>query len=218
MTDQPDPDSTQDIHLPPPVEPTRQLRKPPPPGPTSQIRRPPQRNYPLPTPHPPARPGEEPPWWQTINRDRETSAPPTPVEQQLPASHPVQPHPASALSQPTGQVSSPRLPRIRFVSGGVAIAATVAIVLGAILGTQNERPTKVLDISKAQEGVAGVLLDPVSGYGVRSLGPVACNNGSNPVVRQGESFICDVVVDGANRRVAVVFQDDSGTYAVDRPR
>jgi len=76
----------------------------------------------------------------------------------------------------------------------------------------------VLDISKAQRGVEQVLMDPVDGYGAKAVTKVVCNGGINPVVRKGSGFDCDVIVDGTSRRVAVVFQDDQGTYAVDRPR
>ena len=45
-----------------------------------------------------------------------------------------------------------------------------------------------------------------------------CNDGKDPGVKKGASFTCDVVVDGRQRQVLVVFQDDDGTYEVDRPR
>ena len=47
---------------------------------------------------------------------------------------------------------------------------------------------------------------------------LVCNDGVNPAVEKGAESTCEAVVDGVARRVAVVFQDDAGTYAVDRPR
>lgn len=104
------------------------------------------------------------------------------------------------------------------IGAGLSVAVAAAIAIGAMLGSQPGSSATVLDVSKAQQGVAQVLVDPVNGYGVTSLGSVACNNGANPVVQQGNSFTCAVVIEGAQRNVTVVFQDDDGTYAVDRPR
>lgn len=87
-----------------------------------------------------------------------------------------------------------------------------------VLSGRTGPSAKVLDIAAAQRGVAAVLVDPVIGYGVTSVSAVVCNDGVDPPVRRGESFTCQVVVDGTSRRVLVVFQDDDGTYAVDRPR
>ncbi len=80
------------------------------------------------------------------------------------------------------------------------------------------KTTQVLDITAAQRGVEQILRDPIDGYGAESVTKVVCNNGVNPAVKTGAEFICEAVVDGAPRRVAVVFQDAVGTYAVDRPR
>jgi hypothetical protein len=38
------------------------------------------------------------------------------------------------------------------------------------------------------------------------------------MIQKGGTFTCEVVVDGRKRVVTAVFQDDSGTYEVDRPR
>ena len=79
-------------------------------------------------------------------------------------------------------------------------------------------PTTVLDITTAQFGVEQILRDPIDGYGLNDVRGVVCNNGSNPVIRQGAAFSCLATVDGVQRDVSVVFQDADGTYAVDRPR
>ena len=77
---------------------------------------------------------------------------------------------------------------------------------------------KVLDVSKAEAGVQRILVDPADGYGATSVTNVVCNNGNDPEIKKGATFTCDVVVDGRKRQVLVVFQDDEGTYEVDRPR
>lgn len=78
--------------------------------------------------------------------------------------------------------------------------------------------TRVLDVAKAQHGVLQVLTDPVDGYGLTNVTRVTCNEGKNPTIQSGSGFSCDVVVDGTTRRVAVIFKDNEGTHAVDRPR
>lgn len=75
-----------------------------------------------------------------------------------------------------------------------------------------------LDVDQAQAGVAQVLTDPINGYGRDSVTNVRCNNGRNPLVRKGDSFTCQVTVDGADRQITAVFSDDTGIYQVDRPR
>jgi hypothetical protein len=77
---------------------------------------------------------------------------------------------------------------------------------------------RVLDVSKAQAGARQILMDPRDGYGAENVTTVVCNNGRDPVTQNGGTFTCEVVVDGRKRVVTAVFQDDSGTYEVDRPR
>ncbi len=101
---------------------------------------------------------------------------------------------------------------------GIAVIAVEAVALGVVLSRLQHSDSKVLDVSSAQRGVEQVLIDPVDGYGAQSVTEVVCNNGADPEVRKGTAFSCDAVVDGTPRQVVVVFQDDEGTYAVDRPR
>lgn len=225
MTDTPDSDQTREIHL-PPSGPTRQFQAPPPAGPTRQMRTPPPpRPGPGPGPHNPpllAANSDELPWWQTINRDRPpVASPPAPPRQPPPrrqplpiANHPIKPPPSPIPAESRTWLSQ----RNMLIAATVVVAVSAAVAVGATLGSRKASSAKVLDIGKAQQGVTQVLIDPVNGYGVTTLGSVACNNGTNPVVQQGNGFTCDVVVDGVQRHVAVVFQDDVGTYAVDRPR
>lgn len=227
MTQWPDRARTRRIQVPPSDEPTQPIRIPPP-RPTPAVRRTHQHRPVRATPPPPAPDRGEPPWWQTINRDRRAVPPRVPVE----SAPPVGPPPPEVLRTPVAD-PSPRPPSSRPPSSGrtppqrlrrgIVIAAgttavTVAVAIGAMLGSRTDSPGRVLDVAAAQRGVAAVLVDPISGYGVASVDAATCNNGVNPPVRRGESFSCDVVVDGAPRRVLVVFQDDDGTYAVDRPR
>jgi len=91
--------------------------------------------------------------------------------------------------------------------------------VGLALSSTRTRPApRVLDIAMAQTQVERILRDPLDGYGVGSVIALVCNHGLNPAVEKGSGFTCEAVVDGAPRRVAVMFQDDEGTYAVDRPR
>jgi hypothetical protein len=77
---------------------------------------------------------------------------------------------------------------------------------------------KVLNVNKAQEAVKQVITDPVTGYGVENVTNVRCNNGENPTAKKGDTFTCEVTVDGKKHEVRAVFIDDNGTYEVDRPR
>ncbi len=79
-------------------------------------------------------------------------------------------------------------------------------------------PPTVLDIAATQRQVEQILRDPLDGYGADVVTRVVCNDGVNPTVKEGAGFTCEAVVDGAKRQIAVVFQDEVGTYAVDRPR
>jgi len=96
--------------------------------------------------------------------------------------------------------------------------AAMAGALGVGLMASNGTATTVLDITKVEQAVEQLVVDPVDGYGATTVTEVVCNNGINPIVKKDTGFSCNVVVDGEAKRVAVFFQDDAGTYAVDRPR
>lgn len=91
-------------------------------------------------------------------------------------------------------------------------------VVAVLLNRHAASSSTVLDVGSAQRGVQDVLVDPIEGYGVTTVSDVVCNGGKNPAVRTNGSFTCEVLVDGVQRHVTVVFLDDQGTYAVDRPR
>lgn len=244
MTDNPDPDKTRETRTPPPRDhPTRDIPTPPPPDrPTREISAPQRPVPPLPPRPIPPRPAggggkahpPELPWWQTIRRDapppipnpkpvpqqRIFTRPPQPVVPKPPPRPPVRPmaRPVQAPSAPVS-ASAPKPPRRALLFGVVAaVAVGVAVAIGAVLAGTNTSSTAVLDVTAAQRGVEQVLLDPVDGYGLTSVGSVVCNDGVNPNVSQGTGFECAVLVEGVQRRVNVVFQDDQATYAVDRPR
>ena len=102
----------------------------------------------------------------------------------------------------------------------VGAAAISAGALGLWLGLSrlDAANGNVLDVSKVEANVGRILVDPVEGYGATNVSDVVCNGGDDPVIESGGTFTCEVVVDGQRRRVLAVFQDDNGTYAVDRPR
>jgi hypothetical protein len=99
--------------------------------------------------------------------------------------------------------------------GGLALVGGLWFTgfFDSITGTGN-----VLDVKKAEAGVQQILSDPVNGYGVNDVTSVKCNGGKDPQVEAGKGFTCDVVINGAQRQVQVVFRDDAGTYEVDGPR
>ena len=101
--------------------------------------------------------------------------------------------------------------------GVIAITAG-AVGLMAGLSKFDVLKGKVLDVSKAEAGVQRVLLDREVGYSATNVSDVECNDGKSPEIKKGASFTCEVVVEGRKRNVLVVFQDDNGTYEVDRPR
>jgi hypothetical protein len=103
------------------------------------------------------------------------------------------------------------------IVSGIAVVAVEAIILVAVL-TLPGSITKDLDVTKAQEGVAQILADPVNGYGAQSVSDVQCNNGKNPIAAKDRTFTCEANVDGTHRQITAVFVDDHGTYEVDWPR
>ena len=122
-------------------------------------------------------------------------------------------------------------PRSR-VGAAVAVVATIlaspspavlaAIVVAVVLVLGFWKPgffvTTKLDVNKAQQGVQQILTDETNGYGAKNVKDVKCNNGSDPEVKSGQTFDCDVNIDGTKRTVKVTFKDDKGTYEVGRPK
>lgn len=162
------------------------------------------------------------PWWARPGGAPLRGRPP------IPPSHYEQPRTPPPPRQHTPPPQPPREPRPddakrsrrrTLLWAGAAIVAFEAVVLAAALsyfgyfdgGT-------VLDIRQAERGVVAILSDPINGYGANNVTAVRCNGGEDPEVKRGNSFVCDVTVNGAPRQVRVVFRDDAGTYEVDGPR
>jgi hypothetical protein len=101
---------------------------------------------------------------------------------------------------------------------GVLAVVIVAVVLVMGFWKPGFFVTTKLDVNKAQAGVQQILTDQTNGYGVKTADNVKCNNGQNPTVKKGDTFTCDVSVDGQHKQVTVTFQDDKGTYEVGRPK
>ena len=103
--------------------------------------------------------------------------------------------------------------------GAVLVRAVWAVAAVLVLGfwTPGFFVTTKLDVNKAQAGVQQILIDESNGYGAKNVKDVRCNNGENPTVKKGDTFNCEVSIDGTKRQVTVTFQDDKGTYEVGRP-
>jgi hypothetical protein len=102
--------------------------------------------------------------------------------------------------------------------GGIAGAVVLLIVAGVSIWAWKFRDSTVIDVAQAEAGVREILSDPINGYGSNTISAMRCNGGKNPSAAKGDSFTCEVEIDGAVRHVTVVFQDDKGTFAVDGPR
>ena len=105
---------------------------------------------------------------------------------------------------------------------GTILGALGALALALLLILGFWKPgffvTTKLDVNKAQQGVQQILTDDSNGYGAKNVKDVKCNNGQNPAVKKGDTFNCEVSIDGTKRQVTVTFQDDKGTYEVGRPK
>jgi hypothetical protein len=82
----------------------------------------------------------------------------------------------------------------------------------------SKRSLARVDVDAAQSGVQQILTDESNGYGAKNVKDVKCNDGQSPTVKKGETFDCEVSIDGTKRQVTVTFQDNDGTYEVGRPK
>ena len=105
---------------------------------------------------------------------------------------------------------------------GTILGGLGALLLALLLVLGFWKPgffvTTKLDVNKAQQGVQQILTDESNGYGAKNVKDIKCNNGQNPQVKKGDTFNCEVSIDGTKRQVTVTFQDDKGTYEVGRPK
>jgi hypothetical protein len=172
----------------------------------------------------------ETPWWQQMRRHPPSapshSAEPQAAPYQQPAYPPAQQGQGQyypQYAQPPGQHGQPadgptHSKRWLLIAAGVLFGALVAVAVAVGLLAFGAFDRQVLDVTKAQEGVKHVVTDPTTGYGVENVTDVKCNGGENPSAKKGDTFTCQVTVDGKQRKVNAVFVDDNGTYEVDRPR
>lgn len=123
---------------------------------------------------------------------------------------------------PYGVPPAPEAGKKSMKAAGVLLGALAALALLVVLVLGFWKPgffvTTKLDVSKAQQGVQQILTDESNGYGAKNVKDVKCNNGANPTVKKGDTFNCEVSIDGTKRQVTVTFQDDKGTYEVGRPK
>lgn len=121
-----------------------------------------------------------------------------------------------------GQPEAAKASRSSMAILGSIIGVLVAIIVAVVLVMGFWKPgffvTTKLDVNKAQQGVQQILTDQTNGYGVKKADNIKCNNGENPTVKKGDTFTCDVSVDGQHKQVTVTFQDNDGTYEVGRPK
>ncbi len=106
------------------------------------------------------------------------------------------------------------------VGGVIGLLAALVVAVVAVLGFWKPGffVTTKLDVNAAQSGVQQILTDESNGYGAKNVKDVKCNNGQSPTVKKGETFNCEVSIDGTKRQVTVTFQDNNGTYEVGRPK
>ena len=106
------------------------------------------------------------------------------------------------------------------IGGVVGLLAVIIVAVVAVLGFWKPGffVTTKLDVNAAQTGVQQILTDEANGYGAKNVKDVKCNDGKSPTVKKGDTFNCEVSIDGTKRQVTVTFQDDNGTYEVGRPK
>ncbi|MFB1298220.1 DUF4333 domain-containing protein [Mycobacterium sp. pW049] len=109
---------------------------------------------------------------------------------------------------------------LALIGGVVGGFVLLVVIVVAVLGFWKPGffVTTKLDVNAAQTGVEQILTDETNGYGAKNVNDVNCNNGVSPTVKKGDTFNCEVSIDGTKRQVTVTFQDDDGTYEVGRPK
>jgi hypothetical protein len=121
-----------------------------------------------------------------------------------------------------GSTESPEGSKRSLAVVGAVIGLLAALIVAVVAGLGFWKPgffvTTKLDVNAAQSGVQQILTDESNGYGAKNVKDVKCNNGQSPTVKKGETFNCEVSIDGTKRQVTVTFQDNDGTYEVGRPK
>jgi hypothetical protein len=175
---------------------------------------PPTQPYGAPTEYNPAAYGQPGPYGQPGGY-----GPPPPYGQYpQPGVYPGQPGQYAPYGQPGADDAGKKSKR----ATAIVLGSLAALLLLAVLVLGFWKPgffvTTKLDVNKAQQGVQQILTDESNGYGAKNVNDVKCNNGQNPTVKKGDTFTCEVSIDGTKRQVTVTFQDDKGTYEVGRPK
>lgn len=123
---------------------------------------------------------------------------------------------------PYGQTGNEEESKKSLAVIGSVVGLLVVVIVAAVLVLGFWKPgffvTTTLDVDAAQTGVQQILTDEANGYGAKNVKDVRCNDGVSPVVKKGDTFTCQVSIDGTKRQVTVTFQDDNGTYEVGRPK
>jgi len=149
-------------------------------------------------------------------------APAAPPRREAPPSQPPwqqAPQAPAPASPPRAKQKDSQLATIAGAVVAVVLFGGLALVGGLwFSGYFGGGSGTVLDVGRAEAGVQQILSDPINGYGANNVTDVECNGGKNPQVEAGKGFSCEVAINGAQRRVQVVFRDDAGTYEVDGPR
>jgi hypothetical protein len=142
---------------------------------------------------------------------------------QQPGQYPQQPGQYGQYGQfdagaPQQQEGSKR--SLALIGGIIGLLAALIVAVVAVLGFWKPGffVTTKLDVNSAQTGVQQILTDESNGYGAKNVKDVKCNGGNSPTVKKGDTFNCEVSIDGTKRQVTVTFQDDKGTYEVGRPK
>jgi Domain of unknown function (DUF4333) len=170
----------------------------------------------------------QPPAWQqpAPGHDQQNWQPPAYTPQQYPSYQqpghqpytPPQQYPPTEQQYGQQQEGSKR--SLALIGGIVGLLAALIVAVVAVLGFWKPGffVTTKLDVGAAQSGVQQILTDESNGYGAKNVKDVKCNGGNSPTVKKGDTFNCEVSIDGTKRQVTVTFQDDKGTYEVGRPK
>ena len=104
---------------------------------------------------------------------------------------------------------------------GAVIGVLAAVVLAVVLVLGFWKPgffvTTKLDVNKAQQGVQQIPDRRNQRLRRQERQGRQVQQRPEPDGQKGDTFNCEVSIDGTKRQVTVTFQDDKGTYEVGRP-
>lgn len=182
-------------------------------------------NTPQPPRHQTPRPGQQPRVYTSAPRPGQ---PPTSELEWASKTVPLRPVSPPPVSTPPEQPKRRRRVLVWLVSalGALVVIGAAAGVVAWQLGYLTVGPAPVaapvpdpvLDVRQVEAGAERILSDPINGYGANKVTNIVCNRGVNPTVVPGDSFTCEVTLNGAQRHVQILIRDAAGTYEVDGPR